>query len=53
MLPDLNTVAYKQAKPTHNTEAAITHLLEYAANNLTKIVKYKASDMILHIDSDA
>ena len=33
-------------------EAAITHLLDYAATNLTVIVQYKASDTILHIDSE-
>ena len=34
-------------------EAAITHFLDYAATNLSAIIQYKASDMILHIDSDS
>ena len=34
-------------------EAAITHFLDYAATNMSKIIQYKASDMILHIESDA
>ena len=53
MLPALNTLPEKQSSPTKNTEAAITHFLDYAATNLSVIIQYKASDMILHIDSDA
>ena len=53
MLPDLNTIAEQQANQTHNTEAAITHFLDYAATNSTTIVQYKSSDMTLHISSDA
>ena len=34
-------------------QAAITHLLDYAATNTTVIFQYKASDMELHIDSDS
>ena len=34
-------------------EAAITHFLDYAATNLSTIIQYKASDMILHIEIDA
>ena len=33
-------------------EAAITHFLDYAATNPSAIIQYKASDIILHIDSD-
>ena len=53
MLPALKTLAEKQSSPTKNTEAAITHFLDYAATNLSAIIQYKARDMILHIDSDA
>ena len=52
MLPDLNSIADQQAHPTQNTEAAITHLLDYAATNPTAVVKFIASDMVLHIESD-
>ena len=52
MLPDLNTLAEQQSSQTKYTEAAITHFLDYAATNPSAIVQYKASDMILHIDSD-
>ena len=53
MLPDLNTLAEQQSSPTKNMEAEITHLLDYAATNPSAIIQYKASNMILHIDSDA
>ena len=53
MLPALNTLSEQQSSPTKNKEAAITHLLEYAATNPSAIIQYKTSDTILHIDSDA
>ena len=53
MLPALNTLAEQQSSPTKNTEAVITHFLDYAATNPSAIIQYKASDMILHIYSDA
>ena len=53
MLPALNTLAEQQSSPTKNTEDAIPHLLDYAAINPSTIIQYKASNMILHIDSDA
>ena len=33
--------------------ASSTHFLDYAATNPSAIIQYKASDMILHIESDA
>ena len=53
MLPALNTLAQQQSSPTKNTEAAITHLIDYSATNPSAIIQYKVSDMIIHIDSDA
>ena len=53
MLPSINTLAEQQSSPTKNTEAAITHFLYYAATNPSAVIQYKASNMILHIDSDA
>ena len=53
MLPDLNTLAEQQSSPTKNMEATITNFLDYAATNLSAIIQYKASNMILYIDSDA
>ena len=53
MLPALNTLAEQQSSPTKNTEAAITHFLDYVSTNPSVIIQYKASNTILHIDSDA
>ena len=53
ILPALNTLAEQQSSPTKNMEAAITHFLDYAATNPSVIIQYKASNMILQIDSDA
>ena len=52
MLPALNTLAEQQSSPIKNTEALITHFLDYAAINPSAIIQYKASNMILHFDSD-
>ena len=53
MLPALNTLAEQKSSPIKNTEAAITHFLDYAATNPSAVIQYKASDVILHIYSDA
>ena len=53
MLPVLNTLAEQQSSPTKNMVAAIPHFLEYAATNLSAIIQYKTSNMILHVESDA
>ena len=53
MLPALNTLADQQSCPTKHVEATITHFLEYSSINLSAFIQYKASNMILHIDSDA
>ena len=53
MLPYLNKLADQQSNPTENTEAAITHFLDYSATNLSAFIQYESSDVILQIDSDA
>ena len=53
ILPSLNSIAEQQAHPTHTNEDAITHLLDYSSTNTNAIFKFKSSDMVLHIDSDA
>ena len=53
MLPALNTLAEKQSSPTKNTESESTHFRDYTATNPSVIIQYKASNVILHIDSDA
>ena len=52
MISSFNTILEQQANPTQNTEATITHFLEYTGTNPTAIIQYKASNMLLHIDSD-
>ena len=52
MMQALNTLTEQQSNQTKNTEASITQFLDYAAINLSVIIQYTSSDMILHIDSD-
>jgi hypothetical protein len=49
----LGTIASKQSKDTHTTAQAVTQLLNYAAAHPDANVRYHASDMCLHIHSDA
>jgi hypothetical protein len=53
MLVTLGTLATQQAAPTVATLRAITHLLNYCATNPEATIRYWASDMILHVESDA
>jgi hypothetical protein len=53
MLVALGTIAAQQANGTEATAAAIVHLLDYAATHPDAIIRYRASDMILKIHSDA
>jgi hypothetical protein len=53
MLVALGTIAEEQTKGTNNTEAAAAQLLDYAATHPDATIQYNASDMVLHIDSDA
>ena len=57
MLVALGTLASAQTKGTESTMDALTQLLKfffyYAASHPDAIIRYKASDMILHIHSDA
>ena len=39
--------------PTQNTKSEIKHFLEYASTNTDTVVKFRSSDMMLHIDSYA
>ena len=53
MLPALNTIGTEQAKPTKQTEQKCHRLLDYAATYPDAFIRYHASDMVLHVDSDA
>ena len=53
MLPALNEIATSQANPTEKTKQQCKMLLDYAATYPSAKIRYYASDMILHADSDA
>jgi hypothetical protein len=49
----LNDIATEQKKATEKTQAATNQLLDYLATHPDATILYHASDMILHIHSDA
>jgi hypothetical protein len=53
VLMPLNDIATKQIKATEKTQAATNQLLDYLATHPDATIIYHASDMILHIHSDA
>jgi hypothetical protein len=53
MLVALGTIASKQTRGTKSTAQAVTQLLNYAAAHPDATIRYHASDMCLHIHSDA
>ena len=53
ILPALSEISTLQAHPTQNTKKKANMLLDYLATNPKAKIRYKASDMILHVDSDA
>jgi hypothetical protein len=53
VLMPLNDIATEQTKATEKIQAATNQLLDYLATHPDAIIRYHASDMILHIHSDA
>jgi hypothetical protein len=53
VLMPLNDIAAEQTKATEKTQAATNQLLDYLATHPDATIRYHASDMILHIHSDA
>jgi len=53
MLVALNTLSADQATATADTKTAVDQLLDYAATHPSSTIRYHASDMCLHVDSDA
>jgi hypothetical protein len=53
MLVALGTISATQAKATVHTTNAVTKLLNYVATHPKATICYHASDMVLHIHSDA
>ena len=52
-LPALNEIASTQAQPTEKTKAAAQQLMDYVHTHPNTFVRFYASDMVLHVDSDA
>ena len=53
ILPALNEIASEQAQPTQKTKQKAQRLMDYVNTYPDSFLRYKASDMIIHIDSDA
>jgi hypothetical protein len=53
VLMPLNEIATEKTKATEKTQAATNKLLDYLATHPDVTIRYHASDMILHIHSDA
>jgi hypothetical protein len=53
VLMPLNAIATEQTKANEKTQAATNQLLDYLATHPDATIRYHASDMILHIHSDA
>ena len=53
MLRVINEILRVQSRPTRDTEEKAIMLLDYASTCLNAILRYKASNMVLHVDSDA
>jgi hypothetical protein len=49
----LNDIAKEQTKATEKTQAATNQMLDYLATHPNATIRYHASDMVLHIHSDA
>jgi hypothetical protein len=53
VLMPLNDIATEQTKATEKTQAATNQLLDYLETHPDATIRYHASDIILHIHSDA
>jgi hypothetical protein len=53
VLMTLNDIATEQTKSTEKTQAATNRMLNYMTTHPDATIRYQASDMILHIHSDA
>ena len=53
LLVALGSITSDQNKPTATTAAANTQILNYVATHPLAVIKYTASQMILHVHSDA
>jgi hypothetical protein len=52
-LMQINDIATEQTKATEKTQAATNQMLDYLATHPNATIRYHASNMVLHIHSDA
>jgi hypothetical protein len=52
-IPAISALASEQATATETTVKKLTQLVNYCATNPNATIQYAASDMVLHIHSDA
>ena len=53
LLPGLNETSITQSAPTENTQDKVTTMLDYVHTHPNAVIRYHASDMCLHVDSNA
>ena len=53
ILPALNEISHRQATLTQNRLKKCKMVLNFCASHPNSIIRYTASDMILHVDIDA
>ena len=53
ILVTISSLSTQQAKPTMQTMKAVNHLLDYCSTHPNAVSRYHASDMVLHVESDA
>ena len=53
ILPAINEISTQQAQPTEDTNTKATMLMDYFHTYPCATIRYHASDMQLHVDSDA
>ena len=53
MLPVINEISSQQANPMQATNDEVSMLIDYAHSHHDTVIRYHASNMQLHIDSDA
>ena len=53
LLTAISELGTEQSRGTAATMVKVTQLLNYCATNPEATIRYTASDMVLHIDSDA
>jgi hypothetical protein len=53
VLMPLNDIAMEQNKATEKTQATTNQMLDYLATHPDATIRYHASDMVLHIHSNA